>query len=180
MENIEDVFMKNNKATYDAAAKGFLSDKSILAWLLKYCVAEFKDYGITEIAKKYIGNDIEVSIIPIEPDKTNAVKKILPEGTEYRTVTEGTTVFDIRFSAYAPDDGRTIKLIINVEAQKKNDPEYHLITRGIFHCARLLSSQYDVEFVEPNFDEIKKVYFPNQRSKTTVFQTVSLLVALLK
>ena len=143
MENIEDVFMKNNKATYDAAAKGFLSDKSILAWLLKYCIAEFKDYGITEIAEKYIGNDIEVSIIPIEPDKTNAVKKILPEGTEYRTVTEGTTFFDIRFSAYAPDNGEMIKLIINVEAQKKNDPEYHLITRGIF---------------QPHFDKIKKVY----------------------
>ena len=158
MENIEDVFMKNNKATYDAAAKGFLSDKSILAWLLKYCVSEFKDYGISEIAEKFIGNDVEVGIIPIEPDKTNAVKKILPEGTEYRTVTEGTTVFDIRFSAYAPDDGKTIKLIINVEAQKKNDPEYHLITRGIFHCARLLSSQYSVEFEEPDFDKIKKVY----------------------
>lgn len=158
MENIEDIFMKNNKATYDAAAKGFLSDKSILAWLLKYCVSEFKDYGITEIAKKYIGNDIEVSIIPIEPDKTNAVRKILPEGTEYRTVTEGTTFFDIRFSAYAPDNGEMIKLIINVEAQKKNDPEYHLITRGIFHCARLLSSQYSVEFEEPHFDKIKKVY----------------------
>ena len=86
------------------------------------------------------------------------MKKILPEGTEYRTVTEGTTFFDIRFSAYAPDDGETIKLIINVEAQKKNDPEYHLITRGIFHCARLLSSQYSVEFEEPDFDKIKKVY----------------------
>ena len=158
MENIEDTFMKNNKATYDAAAKRFLSDKLILAWLLKYCVSEFKDYGIKEIAEKYIGNDIEVGIIPIEPDKTNAVKKILPEGTEYRTVTEGTTFFDIRFSAYAPDDGKTIKLIINVEAQKKNDPEYHLITRGIFHCARLLSSQYSVEFEEPDFDKIKKVY----------------------
>ena len=158
MENIEDTFMKNNKATYDAAAKGFLSNKTILAWLLKYCVSEFKNYGILEIAEKYIGNDVEVGIIPIEPDKTNAVKKILPEGTEYRTVTEGTTFFDIRFSAYAPDNGEMIKLIINVEAQKKNDPEYHLITRGIFHCARLLSSQYSVEFEEPYFDKIKKVY----------------------
>ena len=145
MEDISDTFMKNNKATYDAAAKEFLSNKSILAWLLKYCVAEFKDYGITEIAEKYIGNDVEVGIIPIEPDKTNAVRKILPEGTEYRTVTEGTTFFDIRF-------------IINVEAQKKNNPEYHLITRGIFHCARLLSSQYSIEFEEPHFDKIKKVY----------------------
>ena len=158
MENIEDTFMKNNKATYDAAAKGFLSNKIILAWLLKYCVSEFKNYGISEIAEKYIGNDVEVGIIPIEPDKTNAVKKILPEGTEYRTVTEGTTFFDIRFSAYAPDNGEMIKLIINVEAQKKNDPEYHLTKRGIFHCARLLSSQYSVEFEEPHFDKIKKVY----------------------
>ena len=158
MEDISDTFMKNNKATYDAAAKEFLSNKSILAWLLKYCVAEFKDYGITEIAEKYIGNDVEVGIIPIEPDKTNAVRKILPEGTEYRTVTEGTTFFDIRFSAYAPDNGEMIKLIINVEAQKKNNPEYHLITRGIFHCARLLSSQYSIEFEEPHFDKIKKVY----------------------
>ena len=75
MENIEDTFMKNNKATYDAAAKRFLSDKSILAWLLKYCVSEFKNYGITEIAEKYIGNDIEVSIIPIEPDKNKCGKE---------------------------------------------------------------------------------------------------------
>ena len=51
-----------------------------------------------------------------------------------------------------------IKLIINVEAQKKNDPKYSLIKRGIFHCARLLSSQYNVEFEEPDFDKIKKVY----------------------
>ena len=102
--------MKGDKATYDVAAKEFLSNKSILAWLLKYCVSEFKNYGITEIAEKYIGNDIEVGIIPIKPDKTNAVKKILPEGTEYRTVTDGTTVFDIRFSAYAPDDGINDKI----------------------------------------------------------------------
>ena len=160
MEHIDDTFMKDDNATYDAAAKGFLSNKSILAWLLKYCVSEFRDYKITEIAEKYIGNDIEVGIIPIEPDKTNAVKKILLEGTEYRTITEGTTFFDIRFSAYAPDNGEMIKLIINVEAQKKNDPEYHLIKRGIFHCARLLSSQYNVEFMEPNFDKTKK-YIPS-------------------
>ena len=158
MEHIDDTFMKDEKATYDAAAKGFLSEKSILAWILKYCVSEFKDYGIKEIAEKYIGNDIEVSKIPIEPDKTNAVRKILSEGTEYRTVTEGTTLFDIRFSAYAPKDGEKIKLIINVEAQKENNPKYHIIKRGIFHCARLLSSQYSVEFEEPEFDKIKKVY----------------------
>jgi len=72
-------------------------------------------------------------------------------------LTEGETTFDIRFVAYAPTTGEPIKLIINLEAQKKSNPGYSLIKRAMFHCSRLISSQYNVEFVEPNFDGIKKV-----------------------
>ena len=157
-EHVDDIFLEKRKAAYDAAAKAILSERIILAWILKYCVEEFKDCEISDIAEKYIGEDIEVSQIPIEPDKTNAVKKIIGENVEYKTLTEGTTTFDIRFSAYAPTTGNKIKLIINIEAQKKHNPGYSLIKRAIFHCSRLLSSQYNVEFTEPKFDEIKKVY----------------------
>lgn len=157
-EHIDGIILDDENGTYDAAAKSFLSEKIILGWLLKYCVSEFKGCKINEIAEKYIGNDVEVSKIPIEPDKTNAVKKIIGENVEYKTMTEGTTTFDIRFSAYAPITGEKLKLIINVEAQKKYNPGYSILKRGIFHCSRLLSSQYNVEFVEPEFDKIKKVY----------------------
>jgi len=157
-DNVDSIFLDDENATYDAAAKFFLANKSILAWILKYCTSEFIDYSIKDIAEKYIGNHIEVSIIPIEPDKTNAVRKIIGENLEYKTVTEGTTTFDIRFSAYVPTTDESIKLIINIEAQKKHNPGYPLIKRGIFHCSRLLSSQYNTEFVEPHFEKIKKVY----------------------
>ena len=45
------------------------------------------------------------------------------------------------------EDKERIKLIINVEGQKKFDPGYDIVTRGIFYCARMLSAQKDTEFV---------------------------------
>ena len=69
---------------------------------------------------------------------------------EYKTLTEGTTAFDIRFVAYASDTKEPIKIIVNIEAQKKHNPGYSLVKRGVFHGSRLMSSQYSVEFEEPN------------------------------
>ena len=93
----------------------------------------------------------------MNPDLTNAPRRIAGDNTEYKTLTEGMTVFDIRFIAYAPTTGEPIKLIVNIEAQKKHNPGYSLIRRATFHGCRLISSQYGVEFEEPDFDSIKKV-----------------------
>ena len=154
---VEDAFIADENATYDAAAKSFLSNKVILARILRRCVKEFADCDLKDIEEKYIEGTPEVNLIPIAPDKTNAAKKITGDNVEYTTLTEGETTFDIRFIAYAPTTGEPIKLIINLEAQKKSNLGYSLIKRAMFHCSRLISSQYNVEFVEPNFDGIKKV-----------------------
>ena len=45
-----------------------------------------------------------------------------------------------------------------MDAQKKYNLGYSILKREIFHCSRLLSSQYNLEFIEPEFDKIKKVY----------------------
>ena len=156
-ETIDDTFLKDNIAAYDAVAKSLLSQKIFLARILKRCVREFADCTIDDIMEKYIENKVEVGTVPIAPDKTNAVKKIDGDNVEYKTLTEGETTFDIRFTAYAPTTGEPIKLIINIEAQRKVKPGYSLIKRAIFHGSRLMSSEYNVEFVEPNFDDIKKV-----------------------
>ncbi len=156
-ETVDDTFLKNNIAAYDAVAKSLLSRKIFLARILKRCVREFADCTIDDIMEKYIENNVEVGTVPIAPDKTNAVKKIDGDNVEYKTLTEGETTFDIRFTAYAPTTGEPIKLIINIEAQRKVKPGYSLIKRAIFHGSRLMSSEYNVEFVEPNFDDIKKV-----------------------
>ncbi|MBR3721872.1 MAG: nuclease [Selenomonadaceae bacterium] len=156
-ETIDDTFLKDNIAAYDAVAKSLLSRKIFLARILKRCVREFADCTVEDIMEKYIENKVEVGTVPVAPDKTNAVKKIDGDNVEYKTLTEGETTFDIRFTAYAPTTGEPIKLIINIEAQRKVKPGYSLIKRAIFHGSRLMSSEYNVEFVEPNFDDIKKV-----------------------
>ena len=148
-DTIDGVFMDIDNASYDATAKGFIARKVFLARILKNCVKEFRKCSLEDIAGKYIEGTPEVSAVPLAPDLTNAPRKIIGEN--------GTTTFDIRFVAYAPDTREPIKIILNIEAQKKHNPGYSLIKRGIFHGSRLMSSQYSVEFEEPKFDDIKKV-----------------------
>ena len=66
--------------------------------------------------------------------------------------------FDILFYAVAPNGGKTIKVYVNIEAQKEDHPGYDIVTRGVYYCARLLSKQYGVEFKNQEYDKIKKVY----------------------
>ena len=91
-------------ARYDAACKRVLSEKSILAWIMKSCLEEYQDCDIRDIAEKYIS------------------------------------------------------LIINVEAQNDYYPGYPLITRGVYYCCRMISSQYGREFTGPDYGKLKKVY----------------------
>lgn len=154
---IDGIFMDNDNASYDATAKGFIARKVFLARILKRCVKEFRKCSLEDIASRYIEGTPEVSSVPLAPDLTNAPRKIIGDNVEYKTLTEGTTTFDIRFVAYAPDTKEPIKIILNIEAQKKHNPGYSLIKRGIFHGSRLISSQYSVEFEEPDFDDVKKV-----------------------
>lgn len=54
------------KEQYDAQVKKMLSDKQILAWILKYTTAEFKDYPIAEIIEAIEGTP-EIGTVPINP-----------------------------------------------------------------------------------------------------------------
>ena len=54
-------------------------------------------------------------------------------------------------------DGHS-KIIINVEAQRKEPTEYDILNRAIFYVSREISSQKNREFVNSNYNDIKKVY----------------------
>lgn len=151
------------KEQYDAQVKKVLSDKQILAWILKYTTAEFHDISIVEIIEAIEGTP-EVGTIPVNPGLRNNLhqdiqntENITGMPNEDNVPNEGKVMFDIRF--YAITRGRErVKLIINVEAQKDYYPGYDLVTRGIFYCARMLSGQLDTEFTAKNYDDVKKVY----------------------
>ena len=68
----QDVRITEDKAKYDAACKRLLSEKVILAWIMKSCLDEYRDCTVQDIAEKYIEGQPQVGEVPVAPDETNA------------------------------------------------------------------------------------------------------------
>ena len=146
----------DDSAGYDAACKRVLSEKAILARIMKACLAEYRDCSVRDIEEKYIEGQPQVSSVPVLPDEEGSVISGLD--TEDKSVHEGMVTYDIRFRAIAPDSGELIGLIVNVEAQNNFYPGYPLTKRGVYYCSRMISSQYGREFTGPHYEKLKKVY----------------------
>ena len=67
----EEALYGNRNAAYDQAAKKVLSQKKILAFILKRMVEEFKDESVQDIMTKYIEGTPLISQVPVHPDETN-------------------------------------------------------------------------------------------------------------
>ncbi|MGI6180377.1 hypothetical protein [Butyricicoccus intestinisimiae] len=142
---------KAQKRAYDEACKRVLSERSIMAHILKACTEEFKDCNLQDIAQRYIQGEPSISCMAIAP-------RIESEQTEDKSGAEGTVYYDIRFHAVAPVDGKLIQLIINLEAQNDFNPGYPLLKRAIYYCGRMISGQYGTVFVKSHYEKIQKVY----------------------
>jgi hypothetical protein len=143
-------------AKYDRYCKNLLADRAILAHIMKECVSEFKDFDVKYIAENCIEGTPQISETAVHVN--NKPRKIVSLNTEDSTMDEGVVFFDIKFVAVLPQTGENIRLIINIEAQNKYNPGYSLIRRGLYYCCRLISSQYETEFKDGDYDSIKKVY----------------------
>lgn len=140
---------------YDENVKVLLSDKQVLARIVKHRTEEFKDYDIPTIME-CIEGEPEISRVSVYPGKQRQ-EAITGMNTESKEANEGEVTFDIRFYMVTKDLER-IKIILNIEAQKKYYPGYHFEPRAIFYCARMISEQLDREFTTDNYDGLKKVY----------------------
>ena len=145
------------KAQYDAACKRVLAEKIILAWIMKHTMKEYAGYEVKEIMERFILGEPKVAETNVLPDETNA-PKITGTGVEDTTVTEGSITYDIQFHAIVPDTDEVVQMIINVEAQNDFYPGYPIIKRGIYYCARMISSQYGTVFTKSHYEKIEKVY----------------------
>ncbi len=154
----KNIRVADEKANYDAACKRLLSEKIILAWIMKNCLEEYRDCDVEEIAERYIEGTPQVGEVAVAPDESNCVSMIQGAGNEDTSLTEGTIFYDIRFLAIAPVSAELIRLIINIEAQNDFYPGYPLIKRGIYYCSRMISAQYGTEFTNSHYENIKKVY----------------------
>lgn len=156
----KNITIADNKAAYDAACKRLLANKVILAWIMKSCLEEYRDFEVDEIAKKYIEGIPQITKVAVNPDEEmeQNSEQIKGAKTEDSTIKEGTITYDIRFYALVPQSEELVSLIINVEAQNNFYPGYPIVKRGIYYCSRMISSQYGVEFTDAHYERIKKVY----------------------
>lgn len=144
------------KLQCDALCKQILSWKAILARIMKECLVEYRDCDVDEIATKFIEGTPEVSTKPVFPEDVSSV--ILGTDTSDKSFSEGDVTFDICFRAQVPHSNAQLGLIINVEAQGDFYPGCPLVKRGVYYCARLLSSQRGKTFTGKHYEKLEKVY----------------------
>lgn len=123
----EDIHITNQNSQYDDACKQILSEKYILAWIMKSCLDEYRDCDVKEIVERYIEGTPQVGEAAVMPGETNA-PKIRGSRNEDIVRGEGRITYDIRFTALAPATGELIQLIINVEAQGKLNTGYPMVS----------------------------------------------------
>lgn len=129
------------RSLLDAECKAFMADKQILAWILRDCTPEFREYSIPDIMR-CIEGEPEIGTVPVDKDLTGryVAEKIAGMAEEDTSSYERTVRYDIRFKARARHEDEETELIINVEAQNNFKPGYSLVTRGIYYCSRMISA----------------------------------------
>ena len=147
------------KAQYDEHVKRILGSRQVLARILKGTIEGYHSYSPEEITL-WIEPDIEIASVPLCPGEEKMDDRLINgENTESKVPGEGTITYDIRFRAFLPGKNKKaeIKLLINVEAQKKFYVKYRIVTRGIFYGARMLSEQLDREFSNSEYDKLSVI-----------------------
>lgn len=71
--------------------------------------------------------------------------------SESKETNEGEVTFDVRFHMVTKEKER-IKVIVNIEAQRKYYVGYHFEPRAVVYCARMISEQIDREFTTDDYD----------------------------
>ena len=153
-------------AQYDDKAKRLLGNKIILAHILVKAVDEFRGMNPKDVVS-YIEGEPFISVVPVEPGLTNIEKipsndglkngqRIVGMNTENAEINEGLVRFDIIFYVRMKDG--ISQVIVNVEAQKDEPSGYHILNRAVFYVSRLVSSQKERDFVNQNYNDIKRVF----------------------
>lgn len=146
-----DIGNSEYKIRYDAACRNILSDKHILAWILKETLTEYKGDSVDDILK-HIENP-EIASVRVED--TNAPERVVGISDSDKSLYEGNIFYDIRFSASTKD--AFSDLIINIEEQNDFYPGYPILKRAAYYCARMISAQNGTIFSYQNYDKLRKV-----------------------
>lgn len=150
-------------AQYDEKAKSLLGHKNILAYILVNTVDEFRGMDPRDVVQ-YIEGEPLVGVVPVEPGMTNSLKespaekgkRVVGFNSENAEINEGLVRFDIVFYVRMKDG--LSQMIVNVESQKDEPSGYDILNRAVFYVSRLVSSQKERDFVNTNYNDIRRVF----------------------
>lgn len=166
MENAGEKAGMGRVALYDAACKRLLSQKVILAQIMKGLLREYGGCTTEEIARECIEGSPCIDGTLGMPDGVPQ----LVTGVDVRNVlaVPGKVDFDVLFYARpSPRAAGSCRdmgwpgltgLVINIEAQHDFYPGYPLLKRAQYYCAQLLVSQYGTQFAKSHYERLRKVY----------------------
>lgn len=138
---------------YDNYVRKTVGHKTIMKFILKDTVDEFSEMPMQKILACIDGTP---EILVEESDSDLLIEEL------ERKVEE--QIFDIHFRTIHLKKMKKnnkyikVKMLFDIEIQKKYYPGYKIITRGVFYGARELTRQYGTEFANSDYDGLRKVY----------------------
>ena len=98
----EDIALAEGKSQYDAQCKKVLSNRTILAWILKRTVQECQELSVSQI-KACICGEPEVSNVRVEPGRTNRLpEQVVGDANEDSQPDEGAIYLIYGFTCSFP------------------------------------------------------------------------------
>lgn len=116
---LKQIFRNPVMASYDASCKRLLSNKTILAWIIKSCIKEYEACEIEYIAKHCLEENSMVGQAAVHPDEVFCGEQIRGSAQQDTSAQEGTITYDIKVCAWLPgtEEGKERgRLFLDIEA----------------------------------------------------------------
>ena len=125
--------LDTKEAQYDAHVKRILSNRYVLAWILKHATEEFREVPIKQIAEECIADDISVSKVKVMPGQTNVEKE------ENADVEGGKNITGEAATKRTLDESRRPERILGTNTEDKG---------------KILSEEYGIEIKDDFGEEV--------------------------
>ena len=99
---LKQIFKNPVMTSYDASCKRLLSNKTILAWIIKSCIKEYEACEIEYIAKYCLEENSMVGQAAVHPDEVFCGEQIRGSVQQDTSAQEGTITYDIKVCALLP------------------------------------------------------------------------------
>ena len=151
----------DHKKKYDMYCKKLLSNKQILAYVMKGCIPEYADIPLEDIPSYIEMSSINTADYEYIDDHQVEVtdEAILGAQIKYDIQFEATIPMKQKEAGKSTPADKKVRMIINLESQAKDDPGYPLIKRALYYCSRLMSRQKHPKdgFQHSDYGRIRKV-----------------------